>query len=81
MCQLQHENEKESFDDRSTTLHVLSIDKGSLHDGREKKIEYSSSHTFFGKKSSLLRKLARFKPRSSSYSLYIYPITPFVAIT
>jgi len=37
MCQLQHENEKERFDDRPTTLHVLSIDKRSLYDGREKK--------------------------------------------
>jgi hypothetical protein len=81
MSKLQYENHKERFYDRPATLHVLSIYKRSLYNCRETKIEYSSSRTFFCKMSSLLRKLARSKPRSSSYSLCIYPITPDLSST
>jgi hypothetical protein len=80
MSKLQYENHRERFYDRPVTLHGLSIYKRSLYDCKEKNIEYFSSQTFFDKMSSLLRKLARSKSRSSSYSLYIYPITPHYSI-
>jgi hypothetical protein len=91
MSKLQYENHSERLFDRRPALDGLSIYKRSLYEHREKNIEYFSSRAFFGKMSSLLRKVARSKPRSSSHSLYIYPITlrlsstypitPFEAIT
>ncbi len=80
MSKLQYENDRERLSDRPATLHGLSIYKRSLYDCREKNIQYFSSRTFFSKMSSLFRKLARSKPCSSSYSLYIYPITLLIMI-